>query len=1438
MIKKPSLFLGPAIFLLIFCNPGFSSELPAAKRLEVVRLQLKWFHQFQFAGYYAAEEQGYYAEEGFEVEILERSPDKVVIDQVIAGEAEFGVGDSGIIASYANGAPITALAAIFQHNPLVLLSKQSSNIISPYEMAGKRIMFDSLASDDAPFRALMAEAGLDGRNYHPIEHTFDNDDLIQDKVDVMSAYVTNEPFFFKQKNIPINIIKPQNYGIDFYGDLLFTSQKELAEHPGRAERFRRASIKGWQYAFEHPEELIQLIHNKYRSRNSLDHLHYEANESRKLVLPDLIPIGQIEINRLRRVAEIYARLGLARPVGDHKLNRFIYATNPQLELSKEEQAWLEHHPVIRVGIDRDFAPYEWIDENGHYLGMTADYVRLVEQRLGVHFEIIKDKPWPDIVRMAEHAELDMLTDAAKTPDRERFLDFTLPLFHHPIVIITANSSNYIGSLNNLKGKRVAVERGYFMQELLARRHPEIQLVPLNGVREALRHTAEGKVDAYVGHAASASYIMKQEGMMQLSFSGETGYYSDHNMAVTKANPLLRDILDKALSSISEYERSKIQNYWMNLKVEQGVRVETVLGYGAALLLLFSLFLYWVYRLRSEVERRQRVESALRQSEGKLLAILEAEPECVKITDGNDRLLYINRSGLALIEAEDDPSRVMGQEVTNLVHPKDRNAVKTMNQKVLSAKQACTIEFRLEGLKGTRRYMETHAVPFEDSATGCLTVLAVSRDITERKHDQEKLLLAARVFSEAREGITITDPDGTIIDVNPTFCEITGYSREEAVGQSSRILKSGKQGPEFYAAMWKNLTEQGHWHGEIWNRKKNGELFAELLTISALRDASGKIINYIGLFSDITESKQQQQTLELMAHYDPLTRLPNRVLFADRFSQAIAHSNRLKCLLAICYLDLDGFKQINDTLGHEAGDQLLVEVAARIKSQLREEDTVSRLGGDEFALLMEDLNSFEQCQHLLDRIHHILTEPFFLGTESVSIAASSGVTIYPHDREQPDILLRHADQAMYQAKMEGRNRYKLYDPEHDQRTQSQQRQLNLLKRAFTDNQFCLYYQPKINIKTGEVVGAEALIRWNHPDRGLLPPAEFLSTIEGTPLEIDFGNWVINDALNQLHKWKKKGLNIQVSINISPNHLQRKEFVKELEAALSRYPTINSHSLELEVLETSVLDDLISVGNTLKECHHKLGVPLALDDFGTGYSSLTHLRHLSVNAIKIDQTFIRNMIDDPDDLAIVEGVIGLTKAFRREVIAEGVETMEHGLILMNLGCCIAQGYGIARPMPADELSQWAKSYRPYQEWLNQALNPLSAFQAQFQLLKIQLNSWINRIESCLRSDRTERTHWPIMSPKNCHLGKWLMRATEDDCLNTELLNELAQNHENQHRLGNELLHQYQTGQTNDAESTYLDLVKVCAAVERILSRLESDGRSYRFVPPSQEVRSYAR
>lgn len=763
-----------------------------------------------------------------------------------------------------------------------------------------------------------------------------------------------------------------------------------------------------------------------------------------------------------------------------------------------------------------------------------------------------------------------------------------------------------------------------------------------------------------------------------------------------------------------------------------------------------------------------------------------------------------------------------------VHAEDRKLLIDAAQAHIDKGRKYDVEYRISTTAGQTRWMRSVGQVERDANGSAVRMRGTVQDVTEKRNAEEKLRLSARVFSDTHEGIMITDANALILDVNPAFSEITGYARHEALGKNPNMLKSGRQDVGFYTNMWQTLLETGHWQGEIWNRKKGGEPYAQLLTISALRDEVGKIINYIGLFSDITESKRQHQALELLAHYDPLTELPNRALFADRFAQAMAHSKRSESLLAICYLDLDGFKQVNDSFGHEVGDQLLVEVAKRIKANLREGDTVCRLGGDEFALLFENLQSIRQCEDTLNRIHQTLAEPFGVAEQQIRIAASSGVTIYPLDKEEADILLRHADQAMYQAKLAGRNCYRLYDhfqqhvqAEH-QRFGRFEQALEEMGQALLQGQFCLYYQPKVNIKTGEIIGAEALIRWRHPERGLLPPAEFLPVIEGTSLEVDVANWVLKQAFQQLQAWREAGLNLQISVNVTPKYLQWPGFIKMLARLLAEYPDISSRQLELEVLESSVLEDLISVGEILKQCGSELGVLCALDDFGTGYSSLNHLRHLMISTVKIDQSFVRDMIDDPDDLAIVESVIGLAKAFKREVVAEGVETLEHGIFLIALGCNIAQGYCIARPMPADELMDWMKNYKNQPAWEKRGKSQLSAWQTQLELLRIQQRHWLKHMHNCLQSSPDDGDlQWPLIGCKKSHLGKWLARIKNQQTFDLRLFDRLEQFHSQQHALAQQALLSHREGRVEAAKNGYKELLLINDEIELLLQQFELFG-----------------
>ena len=569
-------------------------------------------------------------------------------------------------------------------------------------------------------------------------------------------------------------------------------------------------------------------------------------------------------------------------------------------------------------------------------------------------------------------------------------------------------------------------------------------------------------------------------------------------------------------------------------------------------------------------------------------------------------------------------------------------------------------------------------------------------ITRRKEDDEKLQLAGSVFSHAREGISITDAHGTIVDVNEAFTRITGYSREEAVGQNPRILSSGRHDAAFYSAVWGALILQGHWSGEIWNRRKSGELYAELITISVVRNAQGITQNYVALFSDISSIKEHQNVLERIAQFDPLTHLPNRLLLADRLQQAMTQAQRRGQQLAVAYLDLDGFKSANDRHGHDEGDQLLIAVATAMKNTLREGDTLARIGGDEFVAVLIDLDSVESCLPMLTRLVEAAATPVKLGELVLQGSASAGVTFYPQANEmESDQLLRQADQAMYQAKLAGKNRYHVFDSAHDSSMRMHHESLEHIRQALERGEFVLHYQPKVNMRSGQVIGAEALIRWQHPEKGLLPPATFLPAIENHPLAVEVGDWVIDTALTQLEAWQTAGLDLPVSVNIGGRQLQQADFVERLLATLDRHPQVKPTSLEFEVLETSALVDMAQVSNVIEACI-QIGVKFALDDFGTGYSSLTYLKRLRVAILKIDQSFVRDMLDDPDDLAILEGVIGLAAAFKREVIAEGVATIAHGTLLLQLGCELAQGYGIARPMPAEHVPAWVATWQPDAAW----------------------------------------------------------------------------------------------------------------------------------------------
>ena len=585
--------------------------------------------------------------------------------------------------------------------------------------------------------------------------------------------------------------------------------------------------------------------------------------------------------------------------------------------------------------------------------------------------------------------------------------------------------------------------------------------------------------------------------------------------------------------------------------------------------------------------------------------------------------------------------------------------------------------------GRTVWLRTSKVPLSDAKTGEMVgVLGIYEDITERKAAEEELRIAAATF-QAQEAILITDSNATILRVNQAFEEVTGYSAEEVIGKNPHILQSGRHDAAFYQAMWSLLRDTGKWSGEVWDRRKNGEIYPKLMTITAVYDDKQRLTNYVAVFADISKRKQSEQEIHQLAFYDTLTQLPNRRLLMDRLHQAMAVSLRSGEHGALLFLDLDHFKTINDTLGHAMGDLLLVEVSHRLKAAVREGDTVARLGGDEFVVLLEGLSSQQdeaasQTEQAAEKIRFELNRPYRLKNQEHHATTSVGVCLFRGQLESVEELLKHADIAMYQAKAAGRNDIRFYDPKMQAALEKRAAMVADLRHALSRQQFQLHYQIQVD-NLGHPLGAEVLLRWEHPERGFVFPDQFIPAAEETGLIVPIGLWVLETACAQLNAWQHGAStrDLTLAVNVSARQFRQADFVAQVQRALLESGAKASH-LKLELTESIVLenvDDTISKMQALK----MLGVEFSMDDFGTGYSSLSYLKRLPLDQIKIDQSFVRDITTDPNDAAIVNTIIAMTKSLGLNVIAEGVETEAQREFLENHGCQAFQGYLFSRPVP---------------------------------------------------------------------------------------------------------------------------------------------------------------
>lgn len=678
------------------------------------------------------------------------------------------------------------------------------------------------------------------------------------------------------------------------------------------------------------------------------------------------------------------------------------------------------------------------------------------------------------------------------------------------------------------------------------------------------------------------------------------------------------------------------------------------------------------------------------------------------------------------------------------------------------------------------------------------------------------------FTSIGDAVITTTYDGHIDYMNNVACKLTNYSLDEEPGLTIHtVFKLFNEDnfllpdPVELAIKNEQVIKGKH---NIFLQRRSGEQIPVVYTVAPIHDMDNQVAGSIIVFHDTSETHKLNKALSWQATHDNLTRLPNRILLKDKLENSLKEAAAKNTLLTLFFIDLDDFKPINDLYGHEQGDKVLKIIAQRLLEVIRNKDMVARLGGDEFIITLLSFHQQDEIIHALNRVMNTIAQPIPVGSTNVVLSASIGVSIFPDDNSDADTLLRHADQAMYIAKQKGRNQYHFFDVESSQLTSHRETQRQRLEKALNNNELFLEYQPKVNLRSGEIYGFEALIRWNSPEQGIVYPDQFIPLCEDSQLIIDIGEWVFIHALEQLKIWLAAGCNYHIAINIAPRQFQDPEFINKLDKLLHLYPEIPASSIELEVLESAALQDTSKVSEIIHDCH-KRNIVTALDDFGTGYASLSYLKQLPANQLKIDKSFILYMLEDEEDLAIVKGIISLANIFGRQVIAEGVESKEHGVMLLRLGCDIAQGYGISKPLPADKVLAWAKSWKPDPNWLLWSETPWDLSDFPLLIAHSDHFSGINNIIESVSQSDAERENFNLLSHTECRLGKWYYGTGREKYGYLNIYPELEEPHRKAHQLGQKMLKLRANDRQKEAMSYIPEMLALREEVMEKLNQLQS-------------------
>ncbi|GAB3538522.1 hypothetical protein GCM10027343_04450 [Noviherbaspirillum agri] len=694
--------------------------------------------------------------------------------------------------------------------------------------------------------------------------------------------------------------------------------------------------------------------------------------------------------------------------------------------------------------------------------------------------------------------------------------------------------------------------------------------------------------------------------------------------------------------------------------------------------LTDAFNYSARRIGSLISRLEEERLALSQAESMFRGVAENSVVGVYVAQ-DGRFRFVNEKMAKMFNYE-PAAMIESVGVYDLVPEGDRELVETNVQRRLSG-DLLGVHYERRARKKDGTLFDVEVFGSSMNLDGHPATIGIMLDITERKQAESTMRMATMVYQSSSEAMTITNADGIVIETNPAFTKITGYRREEVIGRHIKILRSGRQDQAFYDAMWQALNTSGHWQGEIWNRRKNGEVYAEWLTINTSYNTDGSVNCRIALFSDITHKKRTDDLVWRQANFDSLTGLPNRLMFRDRLEQEIRKSHRAGLPMALMFIDLDRFKEINDTLGHAVGDSLLKQAAERLSGCVRESDTVARLGGDEFTIILGELTAATNVERIVQEVLKNMAEPFILGDEVAYVSASIGITFYPDDATEVEGLLKNADQAMYAAKNLGRNRFHYFTPCMQEQAQARRHLVADMRLALSQNQFCVHYQPIVDMASGRIRKAEALIRWQHPKRGLVSPAEFIPVAEDTGLIVEIGDWIFREATRQVARWRELQPDFEISVNTSPVQYRSGGIGHDSWFAHLDELGVPGDGIAVEITEGLLLDTSSAITSQLLK-FREAGIKVSLDDFGTGYSSMSYLNRLDIDYLKIDRSFIVDLAPGSENVALYEAMIEMAHKLGIKVVAEGVETPEQYEILAAAGCDFAQGFLFSKPVPPEQ------------------------------------------------------------------------------------------------------------------------------------------------------------